>query len=258
MCEKEVWEGVLINSLNPLQKKSIMTSSMFLKNKYTADGKFDKLKSKLVAGGHLQDRGKYNDDSSPTDSTTSAFIITAIAASENRSVATIDFPGAFLNSDMPSEGDHTVYMRLNKHLTNVLISIDKSYIKYVNDKGTCIIKLKKTLYGCVESAKLWYENTSHDLSNLGFTANSYDMCVFNRIEKNTKQTTLIIHVDNMMITTCDETHIDTVINEIENLYPGLTKYRGKLLNYIGMTFDFRVKGRGVCQGGVCQGSIRGL
>ena len=42
--------------------------------------------------------------------------------------------------------------------------------------------------------------------------------------------TLIIHVDDMMITTCDETHIDKVINEIENLYPGLTKYRGKLLN----------------------------
>ena len=148
MCEKEVWEGVLINSLNPLQKKSIITSSMFLKDKYTADGKFDKLKSRLVAGGHLQDRSIYNDGSSPTVSTTSVFIITAIAASENRSVATIDFPGAFLNSDMPSEGNHTVYMRLNKYLTNVLISIDKSHIKYVNDKGTCIVKLKKALYGC--------------------------------------------------------------------------------------------------------------
>ena len=185
MCEKEVWEGVLINSLNPLQKKSIITSGMFLKDKYTADGKFDKLKSRLVAGGHLQDRSIYNDGSSPTVSTTSIFTITAIAASENRSVATIDFPGAFLNSDMPSEGDHTVYMRLNKYLTNVLISIDKSYIKYVNDKGTCIVKLKKALYGCVESAKLWYDKISNDLSKLGFTANSYYMCVFNKIEKNT-------------------------------------------------------------------------
>ena len=243
MCEKEVWEGVLINSLSPLQKKSIITSSMFLKDKYTADGKFDKLKSRLVAGGHLQDRSIYNDGSSPTVSTTSVFIITAIAASENRSVATIDFPGAFLNSDMPSEGDHTVYMRLNKYLTNVLISIDKSYIKYVNDKGTCIVKLKKALYGCVESARLWYDKLSHDLYKLGYAVNPYDMCVFNRIERNKKQTTLIIHVDDMMITTCDDTHIDKVINEIENLYPGLTKYRGKLLNYIGMTFDFGVKGK---------------
>ena len=116
---------------------------MFLKDKYTAEGKFDKLKSRLVAGGHLQDRDIYDNGSSPTVSTTSVFIIASIAAKENRSLATIDFPGAFLNSDMPLEGSHTVYMRLNKYLTDVLISIDKSYFKYVNDKGTCIVNIFK-------------------------------------------------------------------------------------------------------------------
>ena len=243
MCDKDVWEGVLINSLSPLQKSNIITSSMFLKDKYTAEGKFDKLKSRLVAGGHLQDRDIYDNGSSPTVSTTSVFIIASIAAKENRSLATIDFPGAFLNSDMPLEGSHTVFMRLNKYLTDVLISIDKSYMKYVNDKGTCIVKLKKALYGCVESAKLWYDKISHDLSILGYTANAYDMCVFNRIEYNNKQTTLIIHVDDMMITCCDEKHVDMVIDEIEKLYPGLTKHRGKVLNYIGMTFNFESAGR---------------
>ena len=86
---------------------------MFLKDKYTADGKFDKLKSRLVAGGHLQDRNIYDNGSSLTVSITSAFIAAAIAASENRAVATIDFPGAFLNSELPLDGDHAVLMRLN-------------------------------------------------------------------------------------------------------------------------------------------------
>ena len=54
MCEKDVWEKVLINSLTPLQRNNIITSSMFLKDKYTAEGKFDELKSRLVAGGHLR------------------------------------------------------------------------------------------------------------------------------------------------------------------------------------------------------------
>ena len=161
----------------------------------------------------------------------------------DHSLATIDFPGAFLNSDMPLEGSHTVFMRLNKYLTDVLISIDKSYMKYVNDKGTCIVKLKKALYGCVESAKLWYDKISHDLSILGYTVNAYDMCVFNRTECNNKQTTLIIHVDDMMISCCDEKHVDMVIDEIESLYPGLTKHRGKVLNYIGMTFNFETAGQ---------------
>ena len=139
------------------------------------------------------------------------FLIASIAAKENRLFATIDFPRAFLNSDMPLEGSHTVFMRLNKYLTGVLISIDKSHMKYVNDKGTCIVKLKKALHGCVESAKLWYDKISQDLSVLRYTANAYDMCVFNRIENSESLTTLIIHVDDMMISCCNDKYVDMVL-----------------------------------------------
>jgi hypothetical protein len=52
MLEKHVWEGVMLNSLTPKQKKYIITSSMFGKANYTADGTFDKFKSRIVAGGH--------------------------------------------------------------------------------------------------------------------------------------------------------------------------------------------------------------
>ena len=33
-----------------------------------------------------------------------------------------------------------------------------------------------------------------------------------------------------------------VTKQIETIYPGLTKQRGKVLNYIGMTFDFSKEG----------------
>ena len=56
---------------------------MFLKEKYTADGMFEKLKSRLVAGGRLQDRDVYNNGASPTASTSSVFILSAIAATQN-------------------------------------------------------------------------------------------------------------------------------------------------------------------------------
>ena len=243
MLDKHVWEGVMLDSLTPIQKKGIITSSMFGKAKYAADGTFDKFKSRIVAGGHLQDRNIYDNGSSPTVSTTSVFIVAAIAAMENRAVATIDFPGAFLNSDMPLDGDHVVFMRINKYLTNVLTSLDPSYKKFVNANGTCVVKLKKALYGCVESANLWYEKLSADLIKLGYIRNYTDICVFNRTESNNKQTTLVIHVDDMMITSTDDKHIDKIISEIEYLYPGLTKNRGKVLNYIGMTFNYEVLGK---------------
>jgi hypothetical protein len=71
--------------------------------------------------------------------------------------------------------------------------------------------------------------------------NNTDTCVFNRIENNYEQTTLVIHVDDTMIT--DDQNIDNIINEIEKLYPGLTKIRGKVLNDIGMTFNYEEPGK---------------
>ena len=76
---------------------------------------------------------------------------------------------------MPLDGDHAVLMRLNKYLTNILVSIDKSDQKYVNEKGTVVVKLKKALYGCVESAKLWYDKISSNLTQLGYKVNPSDI-----------------------------------------------------------------------------------
>jgi Reverse transcriptase (RNA-dependent DNA polymerase) len=106
-----------------------------------------------------------------------------------------------------------------------------------------VVKLKKALYGCVESAKLWYDKISNDLIKLKYTINEYDNCVFNRIELNGSQTTLVIHVDDMIISSYDDKYIDRVINEIEQLYPGLTKTRGKVFSYIGMSFNFETPGK---------------
>ena len=45
--------------------------------------------------------------------------------------------------------------------------------------NTLIVKLRKALYGCIESAKLWYNNISETIKNIGFNTNPYDACVFN-------------------------------------------------------------------------------
>ena len=76
-----------------------------------------------------------------------------------------------------------------------------------------------------------------------YIAKEYDICVFNRIEPDNTQTSLVIHVDDMIITASNEPRIDDVIKQIKTIYPGLTKHRGKVLSYIGMTFDFSKEGR---------------
>ena len=136
--------GVKFEDLTKDQISRIITSSMFLKEKFTEDDLFEKLKARLVAGGHLHDREIYDKGTSPTVSASSVFLVAALAASNNRAPACIDFPGAFLYVDMPEVGKHVVLMRINKFLTSVLIRIDPH--------GPCVVRLKKALYGCVESA----------------------------------------------------------------------------------------------------------
>ena len=78
ISDLKVIQGVKIEDLSRKQIIRIITSSMFLKEKFTADGSFEKLKSRLVAGGHLQDRDIYDNGSSPILSTSSLFILSAI------------------------------------------------------------------------------------------------------------------------------------------------------------------------------------
>lgn len=73
------------------------------------------------------------------DSTYSVFTVAAIATKENPAVATINYPSVFLNSDMPLEGDHVVYMRIDIFLTKMLNSIEKSYQNLVNTNDTCVV-----------------------------------------------------------------------------------------------------------------------
>ena len=104
MLSKDVWEPVCWDYLTEAERKSVIRSSIFLKEKFTANGVFDKLRARLVAGGHMHDKTIYSDMdiASPTVSTSSIFLIAAIAAKEARNMACMDFSGAYLNASMKS------------------------------------------------------------------------------------------------------------------------------------------------------------
>ena len=215
---------------------------MFLKEKYNAQGGFEKLKSRLVAGGHRQDKDVFESISSATVGTSSVLMIAAIAAMEERSVGVIDFPGAYLNSFLPD--DHpTVYMRLDKTLAKVACEIDSRYKHFVRDDGSIIVQLLKALYGCIQSSKVWYDTLTNKLGGIGYKRNLEDPCVFNKLTQKGKQVTIVIHVDDIMITTYGEEELSAEIKLIENQFGELTITRGRNLNYLGMNFDFNIKGK---------------
>jgi hypothetical protein len=84
MIDKRVWRPVYVHRLSAQDRGRIIRSQMFLKEKYLPSGQFEKLKARLVAGGNEQDKGLYEDLSSPTVSTSAVLTVLAVAAHENR------------------------------------------------------------------------------------------------------------------------------------------------------------------------------
>ena len=59
MLDRAVFEPVQLNGLYADEKKRSIRSMNFLKEKFLPDDSFDKLKARLVAGGHMQLREMY-------------------------------------------------------------------------------------------------------------------------------------------------------------------------------------------------------
>lgn len=238
---KGVFEPVRTRELSDKERRNIIRSSMFLKDKFSASGRFEKYKARLVAGGNQQDRSIYEDLSSPTASTSSIMVLAAVAAWEGRSVMTMDIGGAFLNASMDPTGVD-VYMRLDRTMTRILSGVNAKYKRFVDENGTLVVKLKKALYGCVEAALLWYAHISGTLKEFGLEVNPYDPCVFNKQEEDGSQTSIGLHVDDLLVSGKEE-NLEKLIKHVNSVYAKTTSHRGKVVDYIGMTFDFRETGR---------------
>lgn len=237
MLKRKVWTGVVKDTLSKRQRKAIIRSHTFLKEKLSPTNVFLKLKARLVAMGNLQDRSLYGEEetSSPTVAQSSAYVVLAVAANERRHVMSFDVTCAYLNADMPGE----VIMELDPITTAILTKLDSTFESFVDGHGKVLVKLNKALYGCVESARLWYEHFKRALEKLGYTMNEYDPCVFNRWTKSGLQSTVFFHVDDGIATCEEEAELDKLERELRNEFGGeLNVTRGKRHEFLGLLLDF--------------------
>lgn len=230
--DKGVFEIMDQDNLTEEQIKSILRTLMFMKEK--RDGR---LKSRLCVDGSTQNPFNSSvDPSSPTVLVESIFLSLIIDSVEERTVKTADIEGAYLIADMPEE----VLVMFDEMLAAAMLQVAPEYANF-EKLGKLLFRLKKALYGCIQSARLFYEHLRKTLIGLGFEPNPYDPCVFNKMI-NGKQCTSLIYVDDLKISCQDPRGVDWTLEELKKVYKKLSVKDGKVMDYLGMLVDFSTKG----------------
>jgi hypothetical protein len=93
-----------------------------------------------------------------------------IDAKQNRDVAMVDIPGAFMQVDM----DEVVHMRLEGAMVDLLVRLSpNTYEQYVTregNKNVLYVQLKKALYGTLHAALLFWRNLPKFLLDGGLSS----------------------------------------------------------------------------------------
>jgi hypothetical protein len=239
--DRKVGKPVDGNNLTRAQKQATLRYLMFLSKK-----RCGRVKARGCADGRKQRKTtKKEDASAPTVAIESVLISATTDAKEERDVATIDIPGAFMQADI----DEVVHVKFEGEIAEMLVRMDpKMYRKYVKDehgKSVLYVELLKALYGTMRAALLFWKLLSSKLVEWGFEINPYDWCVANKTI-NGKQCTILWHVDDLKLSHVDPDVNTDVIKMIDHEFgkeAPITVTRGRIHDYLGMTLDYSERGK---------------
>ena len=247
---RDTFKPVSREGLSSKQYNEVLESHLFLKEKRDLS-----LKGRMVAGGDKQRSTiPASEAASPTAALESVLITAAIDAHEERDIATIDIPNAFVQTRLENDSDKAI-MRMRGKLAELLVKVAPNiYTKYVtvNAKGETVlyVQLLNALYGIMKAALLFYLRFVKDLTSIGFVLNPYDPCVANKTVDGT-QLTIVWHVDDLKVSHKSPEVVTRMATWLRHTYErlfndgsgGLKCTRGKSHDYLGMNLDYSTRGK---------------
>ena len=165
-----------------------------------------------------------------------------IDAMERRDVAVFDVPGAYLQTPMPK--DKNILMVIRGQFVDILCDVNPKYrehVRMINGKKVLYVKVLRAIYGCIESAMLWYNLYSSTLKQMGFILNPYDRCTANKLINGT-QCTIIFYVDDNKISHKEPDVVTEVLNQIRSHFGELVISRGTKHDFLGININLRKDG----------------
>jgi hypothetical protein len=200
-----------------------------------------RIKGRTCANGSKQRKYLKEEETiaSPTVALESLLTSLVIDVFEGRDVGTFDVPGAYLHAEMPK--DKRILMVLRGEFVDIMCLVNpeyKKYIKMIHGKKVIYLHVLRAIYGCIESALLWYELFSSTLQGMGFEINPYDRCVANMMI-NGKQCTIAWYVDDNKVSHMEPAVVTKIIEQVEEHFGKMTVTRGKKHCFLGMNIILR-------------------
>jgi hypothetical protein len=172
-------------------------------------------KARLVAQGFKQQHEvDYDEVFAPVARPTSFRILLTIAGCQGMEVKQFDVKTAFLNGHLEQE----IYMKPPQGFE----STDK------------VMKLRKSLYGLKQAARVWNQAISKCLIDLKFVQSKQDNCLYIN-NSNEEVCYLIIHVDDMLMVSKDSDLINRLASQISKIFE--LKSLGDAKQFIGINID---------------------
>ena len=172
-----------------------------------------------------------------------------IDAIERRCVVIGDIPGAFLQADYPQDEGKECYIKFEGVMVDMICDIRPKYEDLIktttNGKRWLVGKVTKAIYGTLLGARLFYDKLRGFLESIGYEANNYDECTFNKMI-NGKQCTIQFHVDDLKMSHVDQSVLDDLINKLNAEFGEIRKLAasyGHIHEYLGMTIDYSEDGK---------------
>ena len=194
------------------------------------------IKGRSVFNGRVQ-RGLYTKEE--TVSQDAYFLTSIINAIKGRDKAITNIKGAYLNAKMKDK----VLMKITGKEVDLFCELDPSLREFVvkeNGKDVLYVQLDRALYGCVQSALLWYELYLTTLEKMGFRLKPYDLCVANAII-NERQCTICWYIDNNKVSHVEKRVVNSIIKKIESKFGKMSQTRGDKHEFLGMDITYHNK-----------------
>ena len=206
------WEVVKRSSV----KKHVLPGTWAFRRKRYPDGRVRKLKARFCVRGDKQIEGiDYFETYAPVVSWSTVRLLLVASLAFDLKTRQVDYVNAFAQGDLEEE---------------VYLEIPKGFRADSDDGEEYVLKLKKSLYGMVQSPRNFFNKLSSALHARGFRSSKIDPCLFIH-----EDMICLVYVDDCIFFARDVSKIEAMIEDLKRDFK--LEMEGEVSAFLGIQID---------------------